>query len=134
MRDEPKNGCEGDYCSLRLRCFLKNTAQFNFEIIVLSKESNLERSALCLVFFASADQLPLWSDSNNDRRVLKFSVIYSSTSGYIVYIILERVSVKGRYMEMSNKFCVMHLKYFNCVSLHIVESSCVIESPVFNHE
>ena len=34
--------------SLTLWCFLKNTAQFNFEITVLSKESNLERSALCL--------------------------------------------------------------------------------------
>ena len=33
-------------------------------------------------------------------------------------------------MEMSDEFCVMHLKYLNCVSLHIVESSFVIESPV----
>ena len=35
---------------------------------------------------------------------------------------------------MSDKFCVMHLKYLNCVSLQIVKSSFVIESPVFNHE
>ena len=34
-------------------------------------------------------------------------------------------------MEMSDKFCVMHLKDFNCVSLHIVESSFVMESPHF---
>ena len=32
-------------------------------------------------------------------------------------------------MEMSDEFCVMHLKYLNC-TLHIVESSLVIESPV----
>ena len=52
----------------------------------------------------------------------------------LVYISLERDSVKGRCMEMSDKFCVMHLKYLNCVSLHIVESSFVIESPVYNRE
>ena len=37
-------------------------------------------------------------------------------------------------MEMSDKFSGMHLKYLNCVSIHIVESSFIIESPVFNHE
>ena len=34
-------------------------------------------------------------------------------------------------MQMSDKFCVMHLKYLSWVSLHIVESSFVIESPHF---
>ena len=56
-------------------------------------------------------------------------MIHSRTSR--VYIILERDSVKGRCMQMSDKFCVMHLKYLSCVSLHIGESSFVIESPHF---
>ena len=34
-------------------------------------------------------------------------------------------------MQISDKFCVMHLKYLSCVSLHIVESSFVIESLHF---
>ena len=60
----------------------------------------------------------------------------SSTSGMRCLHFLERDSAKGRCtcMEMSDEFCVMHLKYLSCVSLHIVESSLVIESPVFNHE
>ena len=33
-------------------------------------------------------------------------------------------------MEMSDEFCVMHLKYLNYVSFHIAESSLVIGSPV----
>ena len=39
-------------------------------------------------------------------------------------------SVKDRCMEMSDGFCVTHLKYLDCVSLHIVESPFVIESLV----
>ena len=58
--------------------------------------------------------------------IIELSVIHSRTSR--VYIILERDSVEGRCMQMSDKFCVMHLKYLSCVSLHIVESSSVIES------
>ena len=57
-------------------------------------------------------------------------MIHSHTSR--VYIILERDSVEGKCMQMSDKFCVMHIKYLSCVSLHIVESSFVIESLHFN--
>ena len=45
-------------------------------------------------------------------------MIHSRTSR--VYIILERDSVEGWCMQMSDKFCVMHLKYLSCGSLHIV--------------
>ena len=61
--------------------------------------------------------------------IIELSVIHSRTSR--VYIILERDSVEGRCMQMSDKFCVMHLKYLSCVSSHIVESSFVTESPHF---
>lgn len=45
--------------SLRLWCFLKNTPKCIFEVIIVSKESNWERLAFCLVtLFASDDQLP----------------------------------------------------------------------------
>ena len=49
--------------------------------------------------------------------IIELSVIHSRTSR--VYIILERDSVEGRCMQMSDTFCVMHLKYLSCVSLHI---------------
>ena len=56
-------------------------------------------------------------------------MIHPRTSGFRirdVYIILERDSAKGRCLEMSDNFCVMHLKYLNCVPLYIVDSSFVI--------
>ena len=99
----------------------------------MSKESNLERSALCsVILFASDDRLPLKSYSNNNCCI-ELSVIHSGTCTSRVYIILECDSVEGRCMEMPDKFCVMHLKYLSCVSLHIVESSFVVESPHFKH-
>ena len=61
--------------------------------------------------------------------IIELSVIHSRTSW--VYIILERDSVEGRCMQMSDKFCVMHLKHLSSVSLHIVESSFVTELPHF---
>ena len=36
-------------------CSLKKTAQFNFQVIVLSKQSNLERSALYLIILPASD-------------------------------------------------------------------------------
>ena len=61
--------------------------------------------------------------------IIELSVIHSRTSRVTLFsIILERDSVEGRCMQMSDKFCVMHLKYLSCVSLHIAESSFVIES------
>ena len=67
-----------------------------------------------------------------DQQSSSYIIIRDSFSYFPgLHIILERDSVEGRCMQMSDKFCVMHLKNLSCVSLHIVESSFVIESLHF---
>ena len=63
-----------DFAEQGYRCncdgFLKNTAKFNFQVIVVSKQSNWERSAFCLVIYYL--QVMINSDTQCSQTTLIF--------------------------------------------------------------